>query len=76
MNFKVRHAEKFLADNNKVKVAVIFKGRELAYKEQGEVLLKEFISHLEDVAKVEQEIKFEGRTMFTILAPQKGKSKK
>ncbi|MCZ7604215.1 MAG: translation initiation factor IF-3 [Ignavibacteriales bacterium] len=76
VNFKVRHAEKFLADNNKVKVAVIFKGRELAYKEQGEELLKEFISHLEDVAKIEQEIKFEGRTMFTILAPQKSKSKK
>lgn len=48
----------------------------MAYKEQGEELLKEFISHLEDVAKIEQEIKFEGRTMFTILAPQKSKSKK
>ncbi len=76
INFKVRHAEKFLGDNNKVKVSVIFKGRELAYKEQGEDLLKQFISQLEDVAKIEQEIKFEGRAMFTILAPQKGKSKK
>lgn len=76
VNFKVRHAEKFLGDGNKVKVAVIFKGRELAYKEQGESLLKEFIGYLEDQAKVEQDIKFEGRTMFTILAPQKSKSKK
>jgi translation initiation factor IF-3 len=76
VNFKVRHAEKFLGDGNKVKVAVIFKGRELAYKEQGESLLKEFVGYLEDVAKVEQPIKFEGRTMFTILAPQKSKSKK
>lgn len=76
VNFKVRHAEKFLGDGNKVKVAVIFKGRELAYKEQGESLLQEFIGYLEDQAKVEQAIKFEGRTMFTILAPQKSKSKK
>ena len=76
VNFKVRHAEKFLDDNNKVKVSVIFKGRELAYKEQGESLLREFIELLGDVAKVEQEIRFEGRTMFTILAPQKSKSKK
>lgn len=77
INFKVKHAEKFLGDNNKVKVSVIFKGRELAYKEQGEQLLKQFISQLVDVAKIEHEIKFEGRAMFTILAPQKkGKSKK
>lgn len=76
VDFKVRHAEKFLGEGNKVKVSVIFKGRELAYKEQGVVLLKEFTSRLEDLSKVEQEIKFEGRTMFTILAPQKSKSKK
>jgi translation initiation factor IF-3 len=65
-----------LGDGNKVKVSVIFKGRELAYKEQGEDLLKEFTGRLEEISKIEQEIKFEGRTMFTILAPQKGKSKK
>lgn len=76
VNFKVKHAEKFLGDGNKVKVSVIFKGRELAYKEQGEKLLNEFTGRLEEISKVEQEIKFEGRTMFTILAPQKGKSKK
>ena len=75
VDFKVRHAEKFIGDGNKVKVSVIFKGRELAYKEQGADLLREFISRVDDIAKVEQDIKFEGRTMFTILAPQKGKSK-
>ena len=75
-DFKVRHAINFLEEGNKVKVSVIFKGRELAYTEHGETLLKKFIEKVEDVAKVEQEIRFEGKTMHTILAPQKGKRSK
>lgn len=75
-NFKVRHAIQFIKDNNKVKVAVIFKGRELAYKDQGRDLLNKFIEELEDIAKIEQPIKFEGRTMLTILAPDSQKKKK
>jgi len=61
---------------DKVKVSVIFKGRELAYTEIGENLLKKFIERLSEVAKVEQEPKFEGRAMHAILAPSKGKKKK
>jgi len=57
-DFKARHAANFLDEGNKVKVSVIFKGRELAYVEHGENLLKKFIERLEDVAKVEQEISF------------------
>ncbi|MBI9070299.1 MAG: translation initiation factor IF-3 [Melioribacteraceae bacterium] len=75
-DFKVKHALNFIDDANKVKVAVIFKGRELAYKEHGRQLLERFIEKLEEVAKVEQPIKFEGRTMLTILAPTKSKKKK
>ncbi len=75
-NFKARHAENFIDDGNKVKVAVIFKGRELAYKEHGEELLKKFIERLSEVAKIEHNIKFEGRTMHAILAPIKIKKKK
>lgn len=75
-DFKARHAANFIDEGNKVKVSVIFKGRELAYTELGEVLLNRFIERLQDVAKVEQEPKFEGRAMHTILAPQKGKKKK
>jgi translation initiation factor IF-3 len=75
-DFKVRHAVNFVEEGDKVKVSVIFKGRELAYTELGEALLKRFIERLVDVAKVEQEPKFEGRAMHTILAPQKGKKKK
>ncbi len=75
-DFKARHAANFLEEGNKVKVSVIFKGRELAYTELGEALLKRFLERLEDVSKVEQEPKFEGRAMHAILAPQKGKKKK
>jgi translation initiation factor IF-3 len=75
-NFKARHAEKFLSDGNKVKVAVVFKGRELAYKDHGKDLLLRFIETLDEFSKVEGEIKFEGRTMHAILAPVKIKGKK
>lgn len=75
-NFKVRHAEKFLGEGNKVKLSVVFKGRELAYKEHGKELLIRFIEKLEDISKLEHEIKFEGRTMHAILAPNNIKKKK
>jgi translation initiation factor IF-3 len=75
-DFKARHAVKFIEDGDKVKVSVIFKGRELAYTEIGEALLRKFLEKLADIAKVEQEPKFEGRAIHAILAPQKGKKKK
>lgn len=74
--FKARHARNFIEEGNKVKVSVIFKGRELAYTDQGANLLKEFVAKLEDVAKMEFEIKFEGKAMNTILVPSKFKTKK
>ncbi len=75
-DFKARHAEKFLGEGNKVKVSVVFKGRELAYKDHGKELLIRFIENLSEVSKVEHEIKFEGRTMHAILAPTKIINKK
>jgi translation initiation factor IF-3 len=75
-DFKVKHAINFLEEGNKVKAVVLFKGREMAYTEQGEVLLKKFIEQTQDVAKVESPLKLEGRNMNVILAPAKSKSKK
>lgn len=67
--FKVRHARKFLEQKNKVKFTVLFRGREMAYKEFGESLLEKVITTLSDVAKVEGEKKFEGKilTMTMVL---------
>lgn len=76
LDFKARHAANFIEEGNKVKVSVIFKGRELAYTELGENLLKSFIEKLTEVAKVESDIKFEGKIMTAILVPLKTKSKK
>lgn len=74
-DFKIRHARKFLEDGHKVKATVIFKGREIAYKEQGEELLKRLQEKLSDIAKVDQVAKMEGRYMAMIFAPDKGTKK-
>lgn len=75
-DFKVKHAINFVEEGNKVKVVVMFKGREMAYTEQGEELLNKFVERLEDIAKVESEMKMEGRNMSVILVADKQKGKK
>lgn len=75
--FKTKHAINFLEEGNKVKATVIFKGREMAYIDQGEDLLKRFIDKVKDVSKIEMEPKLEGRNMSLIMVPisKKGKRK-
>ncbi len=68
--FKVKHARSFLDDGAKVKAYVHFVGRTIVFKERGEVLLLKFAQALEDVAKVEQLPKLEGKRMFLFLGPK------
>ncbi len=68
-NFKVKHAIKFLTDGDKVKAFVHFKGRSIAYKEKGEIILLKFAQELADYGKVELMPKLEGNRMFLHLAP-------
>ena len=75
-DFKTRHAINFLEEGNKVKATVVFKGREMAYVELGENLLKRFLERVEDIAKVEVEPKMEGRNMSLIVVPVSKKGKK
>ena len=70
-NFKVKHAIGFLQEGNKVKVDVFFKGRSIMYKDQGEVMLKNFAIACEDYGKPEQPPKLEGKRMIIILSPSK-----
>ena len=70
-DFKLKHAIKFLQEGNKVKAYVHFRGRTIAYKEKGEVLLLRFATALEDYAKVELMPKMEGNKMFLFLNPKK-----
>jgi len=74
-NFKLRHAEKFLNDGAKVKAYVFFKGRSIVYKEDGEILLLRFAQDLEELGKVEQMPRLEGKRMIIILSPKQIKKK-
>ncbi|MGB0949788.1 MAG: translation initiation factor IF-3 [Marinirhabdus sp.] len=71
--FKKKHAEKFLTDGAKLKAYVFFKGRSIIYKDQGEILLLRLARDLEEVGKVEQMPKLEGKRMIMFLAPKKVK---
>ncbi len=70
-NFKKNHAIKFLQDGCKVKAFVFFRGREIVFKEQGEILLLRFASELEEFGKAEQLPMLEGKKMLMVLAPKK-----
>lgn len=70
-NFKLKHAQEFLSDGNKVRAYVFFRGRSILFKEQGEVLLFRFANDLEEYGKVEQLPKLDGKKMFLYLAPKK-----
>ena len=72
VDFKLKHAIKFLEEGAKVRAYVFFKGRSIIYRERGEVLLLQFAEKLQEVGKVEQMPKMEGKKMIMMLAP-KGK---
>jgi translation initiation factor IF-3 len=74
-NFKVKHAMNFLEEGHKVKAYVHFRGRSIAYKEKGEIILLKFAQALEEVGKVELLPKLEGNRMFIHLAPIPRKKK-
>ena len=68
--FRKKHAEKFLKDGAKLKAYVFFKGRSIVYKDQGEILLLKLASELEELGKVEQMPKLEGKRMTMFIAPK------
>jgi translation initiation factor IF-3 len=69
-NFKLKHAQNFLKEGAKVKAYVHFVGRSIVYKERGELLLLKFAQNLEEVARVEDMPKLEGKRMILILTPK------
>lgn len=72
-NFKLKHAQKFLGEGNKLKAYVQFRGRNIIYKNRGRDMLARFAEELEEIAKIEMEPKMEGRRMIMIMSPKKGK---
>ena len=69
-SFKLKHAAKFLSEGAKVKVVVQFRGRAIAFKERGELLMLKFAQALESYGKVEQLPKMEGKRMILSISPK------
>ena len=69
-DFKTRHAREFLAEGNKVKVTMMFRGRQMAHPELGKEVLDRVAEVLCDVGKVEQEARLEGKNMTMLMTPK------
>lgn len=67
---KTRHARRFLEEGNKVKVTMMFRGRQVAHPELGKEVLDRVSAELGDVSKIEADAKLEGKNMTMILAPK------
>jgi translation initiation factor IF-3 len=68
---KAKNAQRFLTDGDKVKVTIMFRGREITHPENGKVLCVRLAQMVKDIANVEREAKVEGRNMIMILTPIK-----
>ena len=68
--FKLRNIQKFLAEKNKVKVSLMFRGREIAHADLGKALLERVLADIGDLAQAEQMPKIEGRNMIMVLGPK------
>jgi translation initiation factor IF-3 len=68
--FKLRHVKRFLEEGNKVKISMLFRGREIAHPEFGKEMFNRFIEGVKDLMVIEQAPRLEGRNMVMILAPK------
>lgn len=68
--FKLRNIQKFLAEKNKVKVSLMFRGREIAHADLGKALLERVLADIGELAQPEQMPKIEGRNMIMVLGPK------
>ena len=68
---KLKHIRSFLGDGDRCKVTVFFRGREIVHKDRGIEILERIVKDLEDVGKVEQEPRAEGRTLQMLVVPKK-----
>jgi translation initiation factor IF-3 len=73
-DFKVAHVREFLEKGDKVKLTIMFRGREMMHQEFGRAILDRVRTDVEDIAVVEQEPKSEGRNMTMVVAPSKSAS--
>jgi translation initiation factor IF-3 len=67
--FKIKHIKEFLKDGSKVKVIIMFRGREVLHVDMGERLAEKIIEAVKDAGVLEQKPKFDGRNMVMVFAP-------
>jgi translation initiation factor IF-3 len=72
LDFKVKHIRRFLAEGNKCRLVIVFRGREIVHPETGQAMLDQVIKALGDTAMVEQKASMEGRRMVLTLGPRVG----
>jgi translation initiation factor IF-3 len=72
--FKVRNARRFLEGGNKVKITIMFRGREVTHPELGRKVLEKVVAAIEDVGQAEGRVNMAGRTMNMVVAPIKNKT--
>jgi translation initiation factor IF-3 len=75
-SYRMKHAREWLAEGDKVRAAIAFRGREMTHRELGAKILAKLTGDLSDVAEVEVAPKMEGYQMFTIFVPKKVKPEK
>jgi translation initiation factor IF-3 len=71
LQVKIRQIRKFLGQNDKVKVAMMFRGREIAYTDIGRKIMEDIQNELADACTIDQHPKIEGRNMVMIMSPKK-----
>jgi translation initiation factor IF-3 len=76
LQVKIKHIRKFLAQKDKVKVNMLFRGREISYTDIGRRIMEEILESLSDICTVDQPPKLEGRNMIMVLSPKKIEGKK
>lgn len=74
--FKLKHALEFIEEGNKVKVTIMFRGRELSHQEMGHKLMARLVAATQDHAQVEASPRMEGRMLTAVLSPRKGAAAK
>ncbi|HOD98535.1 MAG TPA: translation initiation factor IF-3, partial [Syntrophales bacterium] len=71
LEVKIRHIKKFLQQNDKVKITMMFRGREIAYSDLGRKIMETIRDALDEVGAMEMQPKLEGRNMIMIVVPKK-----
>lgn len=71
---KLKHAIQFLGKKDKVRINLMFRGREMAFRDQGKKVLERFVEELGEYGQIEKDLSMEGRTMSIVVAPKSEKS--